>query len=113
MLLAAGANADVADGGGQTPLMLSARGGSVETIRSLLAAGARASVNAKDLRGLTALTHAVEGAAHARVEKVKLLLAAGAEVGVRDNQGRTALMIAKKVGDETVVRLLEEAGARQ
>jgi ankyrin repeat protein len=78
-----------------------------------LAAGGRASTDAKDGQGQTALARAVEGNEHTRVERVKLLSAAGAGAGGRDNQGRAALMTAQKVGDETVFRLIEEAGARQ
>ena len=43
------------------------------------------------------------------VEKVKLLLASGADINIQNNQGQSALIIARKFGDQTVVKLLEVA----
>ena len=44
-------------------------------------------------------------------EKVKLLVARGAQVNTRDKEGRTALMFAVDRGDVEVVEALLQAGA--
>lgn len=43
---------------------------------------------------------------HGRVEVVRLLLAAGADVNVQDADGSTALMCAAEHGHTTIVKLL-------
>jgi ankyrin repeat protein len=111
-LIAAGANINAADEGGQTPLMLTALDmawHSEELIKLLLEAGA--SINAKDKQGKTALMVAI-GNESMNVDKVKLLLASGADVSIKDTQGQTALMIARQIRNETIIKLLEEAGPR-
>jgi len=57
-----------------------------------------ADVNAKDLRGRSALWFAVE---NGNIQTVKLLLAAHADVNVRDRQGRSISDIAtnKQIAD--------------
>ena len=41
---------------------------------------------------------------------VRVLLELGADVGVRDGRGETALAVARRMGREGVVRVLEEWG---
>lgn len=113
----AGASINAKDQNGQTALMYAgpvyyADSGS-EVVKALLAAGAN--VDAVDRNGQTALMLAVASAgSHSQtIEKIKLLLAARADVHIRDNQGQTALMIARKAGDQTIIRLIEEAEARR
>ncbi|HVQ16716.1 MAG TPA: ankyrin repeat domain-containing protein, partial [Vicinamibacterales bacterium] len=78
-LLRAGATADATYGEGETPLMLAARSGNVETVKLLVEAGAN--VNAVEkFRGQTALMlAAVEN--HADI--VQALIAAGGQINAR------------------------------
>jgi ankyrin repeat protein len=108
MLIAAGANIKAVDNDGQTSLMLALQKDFVETIKVLLKAGPRPSINAKSKAGRTALMYAIEARGYFVVEKVKLIMAAGADVNIADNQGRTALMIARETRDERIVKLLAE-----
>ena len=58
---------------------------------------------------MTALMLAVE---RGHLDSVRALLEHGADVNLRDNQGSTALVYAKKQEEGELVRLLEDAGAR-
>jgi FOG: Ankyrin repeat len=58
--------------------------------------------------GLTALMLA---AAHKQADSVRLLLAAGADVNAKNDDGSTALMAASLKGDINVVRMLLDANA--
>ena len=89
------------------PLQRAARGGELETVRSLLDRGS--DVNQNNLwTNDTALIEAAK-AGHAGV--VKLLLAERADVNARNLDGRTALMLAAGGGHAGVVKLLLDRGA--
>jgi ankyrin repeat protein len=80
LLLEALALEAMARSGGATPLMLAAGSGRVEVAKRLLAA--RASVNAKDDAGRTALDYARQGSPGGRREAIeRVLAAAGAKEG--------------------------------
>jgi 26S proteasome non-ATPase regulatory subunit 10 len=49
---------------------------------------------------------------HGNAEVVKLLLAKGADINVRNSKGETALVIAKNKGKTEIVAMLERAGAK-
>ena len=88
-LLASGANPNVRDRKGNTPLHDAAEGppSSVSALALLLAAGAN--IEAKNRSGRTALI----GAAHySNLPQVAYLLAKGADAGVRDRRGWSALV---------------------
>jgi ankyrin repeat protein len=63
----------------------------------------------KDKKGQTALMLAIEGNESLRADRMKLLLASGADARIKNKQGQTALMLARKAGLETIVKLLEDA----
>jgi ankyrin repeat protein len=87
--------------------MTAARSGSIETVRLLLARGAR--VDARDeRRGQTALMWA---AAEGHAEVVRTLLDAGADLGVRVPSGLSALSFAVREGRLATIRTLLAAGA--
>jgi len=89
VLLAAGADANATTEDGWTPLMTAAGNPLItqEEIRVLLAAGAN--VKAVSDNGMNALLAAAGSARSPGV--IRLLLEAGADTGLRDSVGRTAL----------------------
>ncbi len=109
-LIAAGANPNVADQDGNTPLMLAAHQQSLESVGILLAAGA--DVNAKDKFGHSALMDAaVALESRDSTFVVKTLIRAKANVDDTDELGQTALMSAARTGYVKTVEALLEAGA--
>lgn len=122
-LLAAGAPTHVRGGYEETVLMMAAERDYPEIVRALLTKDVP--VNRKDARGMTALLLAVGGrfrssplslyqgwskgkSAPGRVEVVQALLAAGADPGIKTNDGKTALTIAREIGADDVVALLQQ-----
>ena len=69
-----------------------------------------ANVNAKDEDGDTALAYAAIRGAPANV--IKQLLNAGADVSIKNNHGKTAIMLAKEQGKNQILELLKQAGSR-
>ena len=102
MLLAHGANPNVVDTDGRTPLMRAARNSDAELVSALLAAGADAQL--VDAEGQTALHHAC---AKANVANVRALRAAGAEPTARDGEGRTPRDVATASGKTKIVAALD------
>ena len=105
-LIRQGANVDVRDENGWTPLFTAIRSNSPELVALLLDNGA--DVNAVTLESLAPLHLA---ASDGRVAIVKLLVDRGALLDVRTNRGATALHIAIARQHCTVVKTLIEAGA--
>ena len=104
-LIAEGADVNVRDRLGETPLMYAAVVGSPEAMSFLIGKGA--DVNAKNESGSNALIWSATDAA-----KVRLLLEHGADVNAATKRGRTALLIAAlSDGSAEIVRLLLEKGA--
>ena len=102
-----GANIQVRDARGATPLMQATRVGYWHSVQYLLEHGA--DVNARDEKGRTALIEAVE---EHDDPSVHLLLAQGADVNVRGNYDMTALMAAEDNNlPSSTVRLLVDKGA--
>lgn len=100
----AGADIDAKDSNGQTPLMFAVKGSHLDTIEYLLKNGA--DVNARSIKqGFTALTTA---AAIGNVSVVRLLLEHGAEKGIAERDGNTALDRARQYGHPDVAALLDD-----
>ena len=107
LLLNAGAEANVQNRYGLTPLIQSAITGNGEIISMLLDAGADA--NARTLQGDTALMNAAKAGT---VDGVRALIEAGADVEAKDTYGfQTPLMWAASANQAEIVRILAENGA--
>ena len=109
-LIHAGANVNARNKYGVTPLALAADQGNAAVLDLLLKAGAKPNdpinfVNS----GETPVMHAARSA---KVDAVKLLVGAGADVNAKENwNGQTALMWAAAKGDSAMVTALLELGA--
>jgi hypothetical protein len=103
-LIAAGADEDMADGYGHTPLNMAADNCHVECVKTLLAV--KADVNHADRIGWTPL---ISASCFGSVEIVKLLLAAGAMKDKIDTRGKTVLTYATEGGHHEIVQLLQQA----
>ncbi len=106
LLLTAGADVNLRDSLGQTPIMMLGEKITPEIVWDLIRAGAK--VNLRDQEGNTAL---IEAGACNNLEVLKELLEAGAKVDARNNDGETALMRAASEGLVNNVRALILAGA--
>jgi ankyrin repeat protein len=102
-LLDAGAAIDAKDSSGRTALMFASSGPFAETIGLLLERGAEVNVQGT-LEGFTPLMTA---AAEGLTDVVRILLAAGADRDIKDEDGDTALSFAQQNGHTEVVALLE------
>lgn len=111
-LLAKGANANVADKQGVTPLQLAANLGWAEGVEVLVKAGAQTEIaNSAGETPLIAAIHRRDAAL------VRALLKAGANPDKSDNSGRTAVDYARLIGDQNPIlaeldRAREERKAR-
>jgi ankyrin repeat protein len=103
---------------GTTPLLRAARNGDVDGVRVLLELGAAPSIPA--MRGVTPLL-AAAGQEWLRnrlytddaeyIDVIRQLVAAGADINERNDQGETALHVAADHASLAVVRYLAENGA--
>ncbi|MGI9296383.1 MAG: ankyrin repeat domain-containing protein [Gammaproteobacteria bacterium] len=112
VLLSAGANPNAANNDGVTALIAATMVlyGHAEVAKILLSAGANP--NAADKDGWTALMFAATGR---KTAIVKILLSTGANPNVADANGKTALALAraKERWIPEIIRILEEAGAKE
>lgn len=107
LLLEFGANPNVTDRSGVTPLMNAAGSGAQKYTAMLIEA--KAELDLQDSSGATALMHAVQAASY---EVVSLLLVAGADKTIRNDRGRTALDLALQLGPrrgDNICQLLKAA----
>ncbi|CAE7578224.1 unnamed protein product, partial [Symbiodinium sp. CCMP2456] len=106
LLLEAGADKNLCDMHGCSPLLNAAKIGHTPVVRLLLEAGAL--VDLPNSGGRTALMCA---ASEGHQAVLQLLLEAGAHKDARDNRGNTALIYSAMGGHARVAELLLEAGA--
>jgi hypothetical protein len=102
-LLEEGADPNIRDKDGNTPLHFAASKDCAEVARLLLEHGA--DPNAQDKNGETPLHIA---ASEGHVDVVRLLLERGADPSIRNRDGKTPLDIARERGHREVVSLIEE-----
>ncbi|MFF2243114.1 ankyrin repeat domain-containing protein [Arthrobacter sp. NPDC058130] len=110
LTLAAGADVRSTNRYGGTALIPASEHGHVDTVRILIAAGVP--VNHVNKLGWTAMQEAIllNNGGPRQQEVVRMLLAAGADPGIRDPQGRTALENAERLGFAEIVALIREQG---
>ena len=91
LLLDFGADPNIPDERFLTPLMLAVLNNEVEVVRKLLLSGAAATINMHDMDGygLTALHLSTKN--NVNVEIIELLVHAGADVNLLDNEGKKAI----------------------
>ncbi|MGO4804373.1 ankyrin repeat domain-containing protein [Arthrobacter sp. 2MCAF15] len=108
LALAAGADVRSTNRYGGTALIPASEHGYVETVRILIAAGVP--VDHVNNLGWTAMQEAIllNNGGPAQQEVVRQLLDAGADPGVRDPQGRTALENAERLGFGAIAKLIRE-----
>ena len=113
ILLDAGANPNLANDKGITPLMLASVAGYLEGVKALLKAGADA--QALNHHHNTALHYAADcrAAETVCVSISKLIMDAGANIHVVDSDGDTALTIAAKHKRPLLEELFQVAGAKE
>jgi len=110
VLLQAGADPHVRNAKGESTLLLAAESGPADAVRLLLELGLNPNERSKSGEHPTPLVLAAESDREA-AEKVRWLLAEGADVEATDDQGATALLVASRKGNMQAVVALAEAGA--
>lgn len=100
-LIQAGADLNVRDLEGSTPLLVACRSGNGDLVRQLIAAGAN--IHAANNKGWTAL---IEAACYGDPQTVTFLLDSGADITARTVKGETALEKARDYEWEEIVRIL-------
>ena len=104
-LVSQGADVNVKNKWGKTPLYEAALNGNIEIVKFLVAEGA--DVNAKDSNGITSL----QMAARTNVDVVKFLVSEGADIHIQNEAGWTPLHWAVDDGDIEIVKFLVSEGA--
>lgn len=110
LTLPAGADVASTNRYGGTALIPASEHGHVETVKILIAAGVP--VNHVNNLGWTAMQEAIllNNGGRRQQEVVRLLLDAGADAGIRDPQGRTALQNAERLGFADIAALIRSGG---
>jgi len=103
-LIQAGADLNVRDLEGSTPLLVARRSGNGDPVRQLAAAGAN--LHAANHRGGTPL---IEATRYGNLQTVTFLLASGANKATRTVDGRTALDVARDYWWDEIVHILRES----
>ncbi|WP_314193522.1 ankyrin repeat domain-containing protein [uncultured Arthrobacter sp.] len=110
LTLANGADVRSTNRFGGTALIPASEHGHVETVRILIAAGVP--VNHVNKLGWTAMQEAIllNNGGPRQQDVVRQLLDAGADPNIRDQEGRTALENAERLGFAEIARLIRERG---
>lgn len=101
LLVNIGANVNLADDCGNTPLIVSAADDRLKTVRLLVDRGA--DVNAQNVEGDTPLTNA---SIWGERRTVQFLLSRGADPGLVDGLGCSAMDLASQKGNQTIAAMM-------
>jgi len=103
-LLENGANANLPQSNGTTPLMMAAQRDNLENVKLLIQYGAEINaVNEDDMQGALVIAE--------NWDVIRFLVQSGADLEIRDDWGQTPLAIAARIGDEKKAEILLELGA--
>ena len=105
LLLEHGANVNVQDQNGGTPLIMAAVNNHTETVETLLDAGAQ--VDRPDVHGFSPL---LVSATKGYLQPAQLLARRGADLHRHGDKGETALSLAQRSNNAAFVAWLREAG---
>lgn len=108
LLLKAGANPNIKDKGGFTPLQWAAQEKQLNAMKTLISFGA--DVNNKSKKGITPLMSASIAGFYKGVE---LLLSAGADIYIQDKKGNTAITFSEENKHSKIVKVLQEVANKQ
>lgn len=103
ILLQKGADANIPNGIGVTPLIYAARYDDREMIEMLLDYGA--DIDKQDMWGNTALAISI---IHGNPKMAKFLMSKGADAGIKNKKGHSPLMLARAVQDGETARLIHK-----
>jgi membrane protease YdiL (CAAX protease family) len=106
-LLEKGANPNVKDSHGETPLIVATEQNQLQNMKLLISKGAN--INSRNNRGFTALRSAAE---YNRLEAARFLIDSGADLNLTDNEEKTPLAAANQRGYVNLVNLLQQKGGR-
>ncbi|PKA23257.1 ankyrin repeat domain-containing protein [Leptospira levettii] len=112
-LLKNGADPNITDYGNISPLMHAASNGHIKTVELLLQH--KANPNIKDYKGYTAIMAPSDSElpSENHLIIIPMLVNAGANLNEMNNNGDTALSIAKKRNLKNIILKLEEFGAKE
>ena len=105
-LIDAGADVNIPDSDGNTPLFLAAMSCNEQCVQLLLKSGA--DVNLTNKRGANALIYAAK---NKMLQSVEWLIEAGADVNIKTKCNPTPLLYAAERGHKEILKVLLEAGA--
>ena len=94
---------------GITPLMMAVSDGDINGIKFFLNSTNRGNINQKNIGGATALHIATR---QNNPQIIQILISAGADINIQDNEGWTPLMRAANAANNSGVRQLLDAGAK-
>jgi ankyrin repeat protein len=111
ILLQAGADPNLADEEGWSPLMIASSGGQLSLVKLLLESGAQVNKRAKARSSLDGMTALMAAAHHGHSKVIEYLISKGAKPEIQSSKGLNAATIAALERHENVVQILRQNGS--